>query len=65
MVRADRVGWTNIAIHKATAKRLKVLKLSGHETYDEVINRLINFLDSKRERWEEGMKNVGIDVQKD
>lgn len=32
---------TKIQIEKKTAKKLKSLKLTGHETYDEIINRIM------------------------
>ncbi|MEM1557970.1 MAG: hypothetical protein QXT14_08540 [Candidatus Bathyarchaeia archaeon] len=34
-------SWTTILIRKSTRKKLKELKISRRESYDEVINRLI------------------------
>lgn len=42
----DRKVWTCIALKRKTAKSIKELKLSGHESYDEIINRLIDHMEA-------------------
>ena len=40
-------GTTIIRIQKETAKKIKSLKITKLETYDEIINRLINEREKK------------------
>jgi hypothetical protein len=40
---------TIIQIRKETAKRLKKLRIAELETYDEIINRLIDFYEKAEE----------------
>lgn len=42
--------WTTILIRKSTREKLKALKISKRESYDEVINRLIKLVESIESR---------------
>lgn len=38
-------NWTTIYVRKETRDRLKRLRLARRESYDEIINRLINYVE--------------------
>lgn len=48
----ELIEYTTIQIRKETRERLKTLRITRRESYDEIITRLINFYEGERKKRE-------------